>query len=143
MMEVLLYGTFHCIQAAVPDMIEKNWGRIVTILLQCRAIGRAGPRPLWRRKRRRHRPHQIPGPRTRPLRHHRQHHPGRIGRHSAGPQRRRGWARSPPLEVIAQHVPIARPGTPSDIAAACEFLCSDGASYITGQEINVNGGIYM
>ena len=49
----------------------------------------------------------------------------------------------PPLDVIAQHIPIARPGTPDDIAAACEFLCSDAASYITGQQINVNGGNYM
>jgi NAD(P)-dependent dehydrogenase (short-subunit alcohol dehydrogenase family) len=49
----------------------------------------------------------------------------------------------PPLDVIAQHIPIARPGTPEDIANACEFLCSDKASYITGQEINVNGGGYM
>jgi 2-hydroxycyclohexanecarboxyl-CoA dehydrogenase len=49
----------------------------------------------------------------------------------------------PPLEVIAQHIPIARPGTPEDIGNACEFLCSDKASYITGQQLNVNGGIYM
>jgi 2-hydroxycyclohexanecarboxyl-CoA dehydrogenase len=49
----------------------------------------------------------------------------------------------PPLEIIAQQIPIARCGTPEDIANACEFLCSDKASYITGQEINVNGGIYM
>nr|WP_314466985.1 SDR family oxidoreductase [uncultured Novosphingobium sp.] len=49
----------------------------------------------------------------------------------------------PPLEVIAQAIPIARPGTPEDIANACEFLCSDKASYITGQEINVNGGTWM
>jgi NAD(P)-dependent dehydrogenase (short-subunit alcohol dehydrogenase family) len=58
---------------------------------------------------------------------------------------RRGVASGevPPLDVIAQHIPIARPGLPDDIAAACEFLCSDGASYITGQTINVNGGSYM
>jgi NAD(P)-dependent dehydrogenase (short-subunit alcohol dehydrogenase family) len=42
-----------------------------------------------------------------------------------------------------QAIPIARPGTPEDIAAACEFLCSDKASYVTGQEINVNGGSWM
>ena len=48
----------------------------------------------------------------------------------------------PPIDVLAQHIPIARAGTPEDIAYACEFLCSDRASYITGQEINVNGGIY-
>jgi NAD(P)-dependent dehydrogenase (short-subunit alcohol dehydrogenase family) len=44
---------------------------------------------------------------------------------------------------MAQHIPIARAGTPDDIAGACEFLCSDSASYITGQQINVNGGNYM
>jgi 2-hydroxycyclohexanecarboxyl-CoA dehydrogenase len=49
----------------------------------------------------------------------------------------------PSLEVIAQHIPIPRAGTPEDIANACAFLCSDKASYITGQEINVNGGSWM
>jgi NAD(P)-dependent dehydrogenase (short-subunit alcohol dehydrogenase family) len=48
-----------------------------------------------------------------------------------------------PLDVMAQHIPIARAGTLDDIADACEFLCSDKASYITGQQINVNGGMYM
>ena len=36
-----------------------------------------------------------------------------------------------------------RAGTPADIAAACAFLCSDGGSYITGQVIGVNGGMYI
>ena len=45
--------------------------------------------------------------------------------------------------MLAQYIPLARPGTPEDIAYACEFLCSDKASYITGQEINVNGGMYI
>ena len=34
-------------------------------------------------------------------------------------------------------------GTPEDIAAAVKFLASDEASYITGQVIAVNGGMYM
>ena len=37
-------------------------------------------------------------------------------------------------------VPVRRPGTPEDIAAACAFLVSDEASYVTGQVIVVNGG---
>ena len=49
----------------------------------------------------------------------------------------------PPLEVIAKMIPIPRPGTPEDIAATCAFLASDGAGYITGQTINVNGGSWM
>ena len=40
-------------------------------------------------------------------------------------------------------LPLKRVGTSDDIAAACEFLCSEVAGYITGQQINVNGGIYM
>ncbi len=49
----------------------------------------------------------------------------------------------PSLEQIASMLPIPRPGTPEDIAFACEFLCSERAGYITGQEINVNGGSWM
>ena len=40
-------------------------------------------------------------------------------------------------------VPTGRAGTPEDIAAACAFLCSEEASYITGQLIGVNGGMYV
>ena len=40
-------------------------------------------------------------------------------------------------------VPLQRLGTPQDIAAAVSFLASDSASYITGQVISVNGGMYM
>ena len=49
----------------------------------------------------------------------------------------------PGLDVVAPMIPIGRAGTPDDIADACEFLCSDKAGYITGQQINVNGGSYM
>jgi NAD(P)-dependent dehydrogenase (short-subunit alcohol dehydrogenase family) len=37
--------------------------------------------------------------------------------------------------------PLGRIGKPEDIAAAVVFLCSEEASYITGQVIRVNGGI--
>ena len=39
--------------------------------------------------------------------------------------------------------PVRRAGTPDDIAAACAFLCSEDAGYITGQLIGVNGGWYL
>lgn len=46
-----------------------------------------------------------------------------------------------PLEELQKMVPLRRLGTVDDIAAAASFLMSDGASYITRQVINVNGGM--
>lgn len=43
------------------------------------------------------------------------------------------------LEII----PMKRFGLPVEVARAVKFLCSDDAAYITGQVINVNGGMYM
>jgi 3-oxoacyl-[acyl-carrier protein] reductase len=40
-------------------------------------------------------------------------------------------------------IPLGRMGTPADIAAAVSFLASEEASYITGQVLAVNGGMYM
>jgi NAD(P)-dependent dehydrogenase (short-subunit alcohol dehydrogenase family) len=49
----------------------------------------------------------------------------------------------PGVDVIARMVPVGRAGTPADIAVACSFLCSDSGSYITGQVLGVNGGMYI
>jgi 3-oxoacyl-[acyl-carrier protein] reductase len=46
-------------------------------------------------------------------------------------------------EEWAARIPLKRLGTPDDIAAAVCFLASDEASYITGQVLAVNGGMYM
>ena len=46
-------------------------------------------------------------------------------------------------QAIMAKIPLARMGTPEDVAAAVKFLVSDEASYITGQVIAVNGGMYM
>ena len=43
----------------------------------------------------------------------------------------------------AAQIPLGRPGTTADVAAAVCFLASDEASYITGQVLAVNGGMYM
>ena len=46
-------------------------------------------------------------------------------------------------ETLAGQIPLGRFGTPDDVAAAVCFLASDEASYITGQVLSVNGGMYM
>ena len=40
-------------------------------------------------------------------------------------------------------IPLGRLGTGDDIVAACAFLCSDDAGYITGQVLGVNGGTVL
>jgi 3-oxoacyl-[acyl-carrier protein] reductase len=46
-------------------------------------------------------------------------------------------------EELVNLIPNGRLGTPEDVAAAVRFLVSEEASYITGQVLHVNGGMYM
>ena len=61
------------------------------------------------------------------------------------PMARKGEASGavPAVETMARMVPLQRAGTPEDIASACSYLCSEQASYVTGQVIGVNGGMYI
>jgi 3-oxoacyl-[acyl-carrier protein] reductase len=45
--------------------------------------------------------------------------------------------------TLSQQIPMARFGQPDDIAKAVLFLASDSASYITGQTLHIDGGMYM
>lgn len=47
-----------------------------------------------------------------------------------------------PKDDIVKGIPMGRIGTPREVARAVCFLCSDDASYITGQVLSVNGGVY-
>jgi 2-hydroxycyclohexanecarboxyl-CoA dehydrogenase len=140
---VNLTGTFHCLQAAVPDMLEARWGRIVTISSSSAQSGaprmahyvaaKAGVIGLTRalalelaRK----------GITVNVVT------PGMIDT----PMLRRAAAGGDigTLEkTAAQAVPVGRAGTPDEIAASCGFLCSDEAAFITGQVIGVNGGMVL
>jgi len=44
---------------------------------------------------------------------------------------------------LAEGIPLARLGSPEDIASAVRFLASDAAAYMTGQTVHVDGGMYM
>jgi NAD(P)-dependent dehydrogenase (short-subunit alcohol dehydrogenase family) len=142
MLAVNLTGTFHCVQSAAPDMIAAGWGRIVTISSSSAQSG------------------------TRRMAHYVASKGGVIALTKAlaldlaskgvtvntippgaidTPMMRRpvesGVMAS--LDQIVARAPLGRLGTPDDIAAACCFLCSEEAGYITGQQINVNGAWYL
>ena len=46
-------------------------------------------------------------------------------------------------EEIAKNIPLRRMGTPEDVANVVKFLAGEQSSYITGQVINVDGGMLM
>jgi 2-hydroxycyclohexanecarboxyl-CoA dehydrogenase len=143
-MAVNLKGTFNCTQAAVSDMIAAGWGRIINISSSSAQsgaprmthyaaskagvigftkalaleLGRAGITV-----------NTIP--------------PGSIDTPMLRRAAAAGHLGEAAIERIAAAMPVGRAGTPEDIAAACAFLASEEAGYITGQVIGVNGGRYM
>jgi 2-hydroxycyclohexanecarboxyl-CoA dehydrogenase len=139
---VNLTGTFHCLQAAVPDMLAARWGRIVTISSSSAQSGAArmahyvaskgGVIGLTKALALELSPHGITV-NTIP--------PGLIDT----PMSRRAEAAKdlPNLQAVASRFPVRRAGTPDDIAAACAFLCSDEAGFVTGQVVGVNGGMVL
>ena len=46
-------------------------------------------------------------------------------------------------ETLLRDIPLARLGAPADVAAAAVFLASSAATYVTGQTLHVNGGMFM
>jgi len=140
--EVNLTGTFHCVQAIIPDMVAAEWGRIVTISSSSAqrgsprmahyAASKGGVITLTKTLAREFASYGItvnnipPSAIETPMQHQAQVD---------------GYL--PSNEAMAKTVPLGRLGTGDDIAAACMFLCSDGAGYITGQVLGVNGGAVL
>ncbi|MEU5880552.1 SDR family NAD(P)-dependent oxidoreductase [Spirillospora sp. NPDC047279] len=138
--DVNLNGVFHCVQAVLPDMVDAGWGRIVNISSSSAQSGQQfmahyvaaksavngltkalalelGPAGIT--------VNAVP--------------PGFIDT----PMLRRAETRSLLGGTVEDHIertPVRRVGRPEDIAAACAFLVSDEAGYITGQILGVNGG---
>jgi len=46
-------------------------------------------------------------------------------------------------DSVMRKIPLGRIGKPEEVASAILFLCSEGADFIVGEAINVNGGTFM
>jgi 2-hydroxycyclohexanecarboxyl-CoA dehydrogenase len=139
---VNLTGTFIPMQLAVPDMMAAEWGRIVTISSSSAQSGAPNMAHYVASK------GGVIGL-TKAFAHELARH--RITVNSVPPtlvdtpMARKAEAAGdfPGVDLVGGMVPLGRAGTPEDIAAACSFLCSESAGYITGQVLGVNGGMYI
>ena len=137
--DVNLNGIFHCVQAVLPDMIAAGWGRIVNISSSSTHSGQPymaayvaaksavngltkslaleyGPKGIT--------VNAVP--------------PGFIDTPMLRSAESRGYLGD--VQQNIERTPVRRIGKPEDIAAACAFLASEEAGYITGQILGVNGG---
>jgi len=140
MLAVHLRGTFLVTQAVLPDMLAARWGRVVTLS----SVGglRGGPQ----------------------LAHYAAAKAGVIGFTKAlalevgsqgitanavapglvdTPMLRGSGMPADMLEQSRRQIPVGRLGTPEDIAAACAFLVSEEAGFMTGQVVSPNGGGWL
>ena len=129
--DVNLNGTFHCIQAVLPDMVEAGWGRIVNISSSSTHSGQPFMAPYVAAKSLalEYEPmgitvNAVP--------------PGFIDTPMLRKAEGRGFLGDTDKQI--EQTPVRRMGKPEDIAAACAFFISEEASYITGQILGVNGG---
>jgi 3-oxoacyl-[acyl-carrier protein] reductase len=137
-LNVNLKGTFNCTKAAIKYMVKRKSGRIVNIASVVGEMGNAGQANYAASKA------GIIGLTKAIAREYAQRG---ISVNAIAP----GYIETPMTEALPEKVkeelrgqiPMARLGTPLDVANAVYFLVSDASSYITGQVLNVNGGIYM
>lgn len=139
MLSINLRGAFACTQEVLPDMLSKGWGRIVNIasiggqwggMNQIHyAVSKAGLIGLTRSLAK---VYSGKGITTNAVA------PGLVATDMSASE----------LDSLAgmekvKNIPAGRIGSLSDVNSAVSYLVSDGASYITGQTINVNGGMYF
>jgi 2-hydroxycyclohexanecarboxyl-CoA dehydrogenase len=136
---VNLHGVFHMIQAVLPDMLEEGWGRIVNISSSSTHSGTAYMSNYVAAK-------SAVNGLTKSLA--LEYGPSGVTVNAVPP----GFIDTPMLRSaeaqgflgdVEQNIartPVRRMGRPEDIAAACAFLVSEEAGYITGQILGVNGG---
>ena len=142
LVELNFMGVLRCTRAVLPGMIERGAGRIVSIASDAGRVGSSGEAvyagckggviAFMKTVAREVAKYGVtantvcPGPTATPP----------VTRMLAEGSERY-------IEALKRSIPMRRLGEPEDIAAAVEYLVSDGAGYVTGQTLSVNGGLSM
>jgi len=130
--DVNLYGVMNCARAVINPMVERQWGRIITIAsgagtaglnigVSAYAGGKGGAISFMR---------------------HLAIENARLGVTANSLALGLMHIDNPEVTAnLSRSIPVGRVGTPEDIAAACVWLASNEASWVTGQTIQINGGV--
>jgi 3-oxoacyl-[acyl-carrier protein] reductase len=140
-----LYGFYNCTRTVLPDMVRKQWGRIIAtgsiaaevapvgeILFTLSAATKGGIMAMIKPLATEFGPHGIT-----------------VNCVAPGTTRSGMAEREAPSEIVKaimdslRRIPLGRFATPEDIAHAMVFLASDEGSYLTGQVLSLNGGLFM
>lgn len=137
-LSVNLDGPFYCTKAVIEGMIERKYGRIVNISSVIGRMGNFGQSNYAASKagligltKTLAKEFAAKGITVNAIA------PGYIGT---------DMVRSVPKEIldkIIAQIPLGRLGEPSEVAGAVAYLVSEDADYITGQVIDINGGLYV
>ena len=137
-MNVHLYGTFQLCKRSLKMMLKNKWGRIINISSASASIGNRGQSNYAAAK-------AGVEAFTKSL-------AKEVGKrditiNSVAP----GFISTDMTEqnegvnseYVVKEIPLGRFGEPNEVASLVGFLCSEDASYITGQTVHINGGLYM
>jgi 3-oxoacyl-[acyl-carrier protein] reductase len=137
--EVNLKGTFNCCKSVVGIMKEQGYGKIVNVSSIAGKMGditsapgygssKAGVDALTKTLARQLAPYGI--------------NVNAVSPHAIETEMSVQWSEERRKEIITS-IPLGRLGKPEDVAEAVVFLASDEASFITGEILDVNGGVLM
>ena len=136
MININLRGAFICSQEVIPSMLNRNWGRIINIT----SIG-----GQWGGINQVHYASSKAGPTGLSMSLARLYSGKGITSNSISPgiieTEMTSWIKNEDKQILTQDIPVGRFGLVEEVAEVVSFLASDASGYITGQTINVNGGM--